>query len=147
MKPEVWGPHAWIFLHSVTFDYPDNPSETKKEQYKVFFESLQNVLPCEICRNHYQENLKRFPINKNVLKSRKNLIEWLIDIHNSVNQSNNKSKLKYQDVVKKYLDYYEGKDFKDPPKCVSPSISSNIVVIISILLMTLFILKKRIFLK
>lgn len=147
MKPEVWGPHAWIFLHSVTFDYPDDPSESIKEQYKSFFESLQIVLPCDMCRNHFKENLKKFPLTKNVLKSRKNLIEWLIDIHNNVNQSNNKPKLQYQDVVKKYLDYYEGNDIKDPPKCVSPSISSNIIVIISILLMTIFILKKRIFLK
>lgn len=146
MKPEVWGPHAWIFLHSVTFDYPDNPSTKVKEQYKSFFESLQYVLPCEMCRNHYRENLRRFPVTNNVLKSRKNLIEWLIDIHNNVNQSNHKPKLNYQEVVKKYLDYYEGKDIKEPPKCVSPSISSNIIVIISILLMTIFILKKRIFL-
>jgi hypothetical protein len=146
MKPEIWGPHAWIFLHSVTFDYPDNPSTKVKEQYKSFFDSLQYVLPCEMCRNHYKENLRRFPVTNNVLKSRKNLIEWLIDIHNNVNQTNHKPKLKYQEVVKKYLDYYEGKDIKEPPKCVSPSISSNIIVIISILLMTIFILKKRIFL-
>lgn len=147
MKPEIWGPHAWIFLHSVTFDYPDNPSPHIKEQFKNFFESLQYILPCEMCREHYKHNLKRFPITNNVLKSRKNLIEWLIDIHNNVNKSNKKPKLKYQEVVKKYLDYYEGKDLKEPPKCVYPSISSNIIVIISILFMTLFILKKRIFIK
>ena len=50
MKPEIWGPHAWIFLHSITFDYPDNPTKEVKEKYKGFFESLQDILPCEKCK-------------------------------------------------------------------------------------------------
>ena len=144
MEPNVWGPPGWIFLHTVTFQYPENPTDLDKQKYYTFFNSLKNVLPCPNCREHYRENFENIPIR---LESREDLIEWLIDIHNNVNQSNNKPKLQYQDVVKKYLDYYEGNDIKDPPKCVSPSISSNIIVIISILLMTIFILKKRIFLK
>ena len=41
MKPEVWGPHAWIFLHSITFNYPDNPTDDEKKHYKNFFENLK----------------------------------------------------------------------------------------------------------
>ena len=147
MKPEIWGPHAWIFLHSVTFDYPDNPTPDIKKKYKGFFESLQGILPCEKCRNHYKNNLKKQPLTDTILKSRKNLIEWLIDIHNTINKKNGKATLSYKQVIKKYLDYYEGKkETKDElQKCNNKSITSNLIVIITILLVTVFILKKRIF--
>ena len=26
MEPNIWGPGAWTFLHSITFQYPENPS-------------------------------------------------------------------------------------------------------------------------
>jgi hypothetical protein len=148
MKPEIWGPHAWIFMHSVTFDYPDNPTPEIQNRYKLFFESLQYVLPCELCRNHYTKNLKKFPINNHVLKTRKNLIEWLIDLHNNVNKSNKKPKLSYKEVVKKYLDYYEGKkDTKNELLTAKYSgVTSNLIIIISILVITIYILKRRIFL-
>jgi hypothetical protein len=98
-----------------------------------------------MCRNHFYDNLKKFPLTDRVLNSRKNLIEWLIDLHNSVNKFNNKPTLKYQEVVKKYLDYYEG--IEKPKNSFNyQSISPNIIGIISILFITLFILKKRIFL-
>ena len=37
MEPKVWGPGAWLFLHSITMNYPENPSETEKMYYKNFF--------------------------------------------------------------------------------------------------------------
>ena len=146
MKPEIWGPHAWIFLHSITFDYPDNPTKEVKEKYKGFFESLQDILPCEKCRNHYKKNIKKYPLNEYVLKNRKNLIEWLIDLHNIINKMNGKPTLSYKQVIKKYLDYYEGKEQprNELQKCNNNnSITSNLIVIISILLVTVFILKKE----
>ena len=29
MKPEIWGPHAWMFLHSITLEYPDRTNRTR----------------------------------------------------------------------------------------------------------------------
>ena len=45
MYPSNWGSHAWIFLHTISFDYPDNPSLNDKLLYKNFFHSLKNILP------------------------------------------------------------------------------------------------------
>ena len=37
MNPKIWGPHAWIFLHSITLNYPENPTpELKKNNIKDF---------------------------------------------------------------------------------------------------------------
>lgn len=147
MKPNIWGPHAWIFLHSITFDYPDKPTTDTKRNYKNFFENIQYVLPCDMCRIHYKKNLKKFKITDKVLSSRKNLIEWLIDLHNRVNKMNNKPQLSYKDVVNKYLDFYEGNKNENInlSRNMKTSITPNIMIIISILLITIFIIKKKIY--
>ena len=107
MEPNIWGPPAWLFLHSITFQYPETPTFADKENYRVFFEKIQYVLPCPTCRAHYTENVNRNPIR---LNSRKELIEWLIDIHNEVNKKNGKKVLQYDEVYKQYNEIYEYED-------------------------------------
>ena len=36
MDPEIWGPSAWIFLHTITLNYPNNPTIYDKQNYKNF---------------------------------------------------------------------------------------------------------------
>ncbi len=103
MEPNVWGPPGWIFLHTVTFQYPENPTDLDKQKYYTFFNSLKNVLPCPNCREHYHENFENIPIR---LESREELIEWLIDIHNEVNKKNNKRIYTYKEVYDKYNKMY-----------------------------------------
>ena len=33
----IWGPHFWVTLHSISFSYPQNPSEKDKHDYMIFF--------------------------------------------------------------------------------------------------------------
>ena len=40
-NPEVWGPGAWLFLHTISLNYPTNPTYEDKENYKTFFTSLK----------------------------------------------------------------------------------------------------------
>ncbi len=103
MEPKIWGPSAWIFLHSVTLNYPNNPTPQDKEDYRIFFDSLQHILPCPTCKEHYAKNIRSNPIN---LKDRTSLINWLIDIHNQVNIYNSKPKLSYQEVYDIYDKLY-----------------------------------------
>ena len=84
MDPSIWGPHAWIFLHSITFNYPNKPSPVQEKSAINFFNSLRYLLPCSICKDNYENHLIKNPIKDNV-KSKKDLIKWLIDIHNHVN--------------------------------------------------------------
>lgn len=82
IDPKLWGNHAWMFLHSITFGYPENPSYEDKEHYKKFFKLLKYVLPCEKCRDNFYDSLKEYPLTDDVLDSREALIEWLICIRN-----------------------------------------------------------------
>lgn len=85
MLPDVWGKYAWNFIHLVPLDYPLNPTEEDKKNYKDFYLNLQYILPCAKCRAHYKDHLKILPLTDNVLSNRSKLLKWTIDMHNIVN--------------------------------------------------------------
>jgi hypothetical protein len=105
MDPEIWGPKAWFFLHTITFNYPEHPSENDKQIYKSFFNSLTDVLPCKVCANHYKENILNNPIDDH-LDNKDNLVKWLIHLHNEVNESNSKATMNYDEVMNYYREQY-----------------------------------------
>lgn len=105
MNPQVWGPHLWFSLHTVTFSYPFYPDTEQKQQMKEFFLSIQNILPCMLCREHYKEHLQANPIEP-ALESRGELAKWLIGVHNSVNKSLGKPEWTEADAVHHYERIY-----------------------------------------
>lgn len=103
MKPEIWGPATWTLLHCITLEYPENPKIEDKENVKNFIKYFGKVIPCEKCKINFKSHIEEIPLNDNVLSSRKNLIKWMIDIHNSVNKINGKKELTYHDALKNIL--------------------------------------------
>ncbi len=95
LMTKVWGPAGWLFLHCVTFGYPENPDTydqdygfppgTTRNHYSRFFTEVGNVLPCRYCRDSYKDFIKEMPVEPN-LHSREHLISWFWKIHNKVNQ-------------------------------------------------------------
>ena len=127
MDSKVWGPHAWIFLHSVTMSYPENPTDRDKQNVYDFFQSLGNVIPCPVCKKHYQINLEQTPIKNN---SRNELTYWLFDFHNKVNKSLDRKELSFDEFIKIYKNMYS-------PQPVS---KKNIVKNILLVFLSVFIL-------
>ena len=37
MRTKVWGPPAWVFLHTVAHNYPLKPTRQDRKNYKNFF--------------------------------------------------------------------------------------------------------------
>ena len=101
MNQNIWGPHLWFSLHTISFTYPLKPTPSDMNNYKIFYESLQNVIPCNICKKNYIRHLKEHPIGPH-LNSRKDLVYWVIDMHNMVNAETGKKILSYDNVLKKY---------------------------------------------
>jgi hypothetical protein len=97
--PKIWGPHGWKFMHFVALGYPDTPTDQDKSSYQRFFESLQDVLPCQSCANHYQETLRKYPID---LSNRESLLQWTFTIHNEVNRKTGKPLLSHEDALGLY---------------------------------------------
>ena len=109
MNQNIWGSHLWFSLHTITLNYPLKPTDEDKENYKNFFISLKNVIPCSVCKKNYKRHLNEHPID-NQLNSRKDLVYWLIDIHNMVNGEIGKKILSYETVLKKYENVYHKKN-------------------------------------
>lgn len=95
----VWGPHAWRFLHYVSLGYPNNPTEEDKINYRNFFISIKNILPCSLCSHHYEENYNMMPLTYEILSSKELLVRWVIDIHNVVNKSKGKRVIPYEEAI------------------------------------------------
>ena len=106
MDPTIWGPKAWFFLHSVTLAYPENPSPADQNNIYHFFMSLKNSLPCKACNDHYAAYVGNGKSLRAATRDRKDMIKWLIMLHNKINIINNKKQWSVQEVMEKYKSEY-----------------------------------------
>jgi hypothetical protein len=103
MLTNVWGPSIWHFLHTMSFNYPVDPTADDKEHYKSFITNLQYTLPCKYCRINLSKNLKTFPITSEVLKNRETFSKYVYDLHNLINKMlKKKIKITYEEVRDRY---------------------------------------------
>jgi len=103
MMTSIWGPPLWHTLHTISFNYPINPTKEDKINYYNFFISLKDILPCRYCRDNLKANLKIMPLNKKVFKSRETLSRWVYLLHETINKLLGKlSNLTYEDVRDRY---------------------------------------------
>ena len=103
MLTSVWGPGMWHFLHTMSFNYPTNPTMAEKQYYKNFMLSMVHILPCKFCRQNLVRNFKELPITSNVLKDRTSFSKYVYDLHEVVNRIlKKKSHLTYKQVRERY---------------------------------------------
>ena len=103
MLTTVWGPAMWHFLHTMSFNYPVEPTPLQREQYKDFVISLRNVLPCRYCRDNLSKNLRDLKFSNKHMKNRATFSRFMYDLHEHVNKMlGKKSGLSYCDVRERY---------------------------------------------
>lgn len=103
MLTTIWGPAMWHFLHTMSFNYPVEPTSKQKKQYKQFILSLRNVLPCRYCRENLSKNLKQLNFSNKHMKDRATFSRFVYDLHELVNKMLGKtSGLSYCDVRERY---------------------------------------------
>ena len=101
----LWGSHAWIYLHYVSFNYPIIPNDDDKQNYKNFYYNLKYTLPCNDCKLHFSQMIENLPIDQ-FLNNRWSLMWWLYIVHTLVNIRLNKDKFYYFDeLLLLYKDY------------------------------------------
>lgn len=100
---QVWGAGQWHFLHSISFNYPINPTQQQKKQYRDYILSLVYILPCKFCRINLKKNFKKLPITMAQMKNRETFSNYIYNLHELVNNMlNKKSGLTYKDVRERY---------------------------------------------
>lgn len=103
MLTTVWGPSLWHFLHTMSFNYPNNPTAEQKKQYRQFVLSLEHILPCKYCRINLKSNFKDVPLGHRDMKDRESFSKYMYRLHEHINQMlHKKSGLTYEEVKERY---------------------------------------------
>lgn len=102
----VWGPMMWSYLHTMSFNYPVNPTKEDKQHYKDFVINLQYVLPCKFCRINLTKNFKKIPLTMKDMKNRESFSRYIYNLHETVNKMLKKtSGLTYNEVRDRYENF------------------------------------------
>jgi hypothetical protein len=116
MVTKIWGPVAWTLIHTISFNYPINPTDKDKKHYRDFIISLQHVLPCKYCRMNLTNNFKQKPLNMCHMKNRETFSRYVYELHELVNKMlHKKSNLTYCDVRERY-EHFRSRCTEEKPK-------------------------------
>jgi hypothetical protein len=103
MLTSIWGPPLWHVLHTMSFNYPVNPTKDQKTHYRELILNLKWTLPCGKCRANLLCNFKKLPIKFSHMKSRDTFSKYVYDLHELINKMLGKvSGLTYNDVRERY---------------------------------------------
>ena len=106
MMTTIWGPGLWHALHTISFNYPINPSAKDKKHYRDFILQLKYVLPCGKCRENLLKNFKKLPLTYKKMESRDSFSKYIYDLHELINKMLHKtSNLSYNEVRDRYEDF------------------------------------------
>jgi hypothetical protein len=112
----VWGPALWHALHTISFNYPTNPTDNDKKNYRDFMLSLVNILPCKYCRENLVNNYKEFPLTMECMKNRNKFSRYVYKLHETINKMlGKKSGLSYCDVRERY-EHFRARCTEEKPK-------------------------------
>ena len=126
IEPKYWGKNGWIFLDSIALTYKPE----MKDKYKIFFEQLPYILPCEKCGEKMLNSVEKLD---DALVSKEALMNWLLDIRNEVYISQGRKKTTLISNINEIFESHK----------------SNVIVVlyfvIIIILITIFYLTKTTF--
>eukprot|EP01132_Coremiostelium_polycephalum_P007404 gene7404-9099_t len=93
------GNSGWTLLHTMASYYPNNPSQTKKEEMRQFLYSFSKVYPCNVCAKDFQHILETTPPQ---LNSQQEFAKWMCGAHNHVNSILGKPRFDCNQVDKRW---------------------------------------------
>ena len=90
-----WGPLLWTILHALAekAGKPISPIyvEDERRAWIHFFKLTGEIIPCHICKEHFQIYLKEHPVDqlKNIPQSAIHdwVVTWFWEVHNWVNMT------------------------------------------------------------
>lgn len=138
MLTTVWGPSLWHFLHTMSFNYPVEPTREQKDEYRNFMLNLVHVLPCKYCRINLHKNFKTLPLTMANMKNRDTFSRYVYQLHEVINTMlNKKSGLSYCDIRERYEHFRARCTANQPPKtekgCTEPLVGKKSKGIIKII--------------
>ena len=141
MNPEVWGPHFWFTLHTMSMTYPIHPNSVTKKKYYEFITNLPIFIPNADIGNHFAKLLDEYPVEP-YLSSRMSFIKWIHFIHNKINVSLGKPDMPFYKFLEWYHKQYIPKDIIDKEKTQWNKRYIEISIIVILILLVCYCWKK-----
>lgn len=111
LDPNVWGPHYWFFLHTISMTYPHHPNAVTKKKYYEFIQNLPLFIPVEAMSGELSKLIDQYPITP-YLDNRESFIRWVWFIHNKMNQKLEKPEISLSAFYTQYYDSYKSNNIK-----------------------------------
>ena len=81
-----WGPVFWHILHYISIGNLKKIKNKDIDNYYLFYKLICNFIPCRLCQEHYKDLVYIYDLDL-AEYNRKNLIKFVWNIHNRVNES------------------------------------------------------------
>ena len=117
LPPEIypdaaeWGPILWRILHGLgerigSTPFPQYQNDERRALIRVM-KSLEKVIPCPSCKEHYEVYLKEHPVDKTITQIPYGELKtytktWFWELHNWVNESLGRPLFPYDDLTPTY---------------------------------------------
>ena len=125
MLTSVWGPSLWHYLHVMSFNYPNNPTNIQKQKYKQLLLNFQYTLPCKYCRINLKKNFHKFPLIDSIFENRNNFSRYIFNLHEQINKMLGKdSGLTYCEVRDNY-EHFRSRCTIEKPKLFNYTKKNN----------------------
>ena len=111
LNPEVWGPHYWFFLHTISLNYPHHPNAETKKAYYELMKNMNLFIPVEKVAKDFDALMGLYPVSP-YLDSRESFVRWMHFIHNKINEKLEKPKMSMHDFYASYYEMYKPTDVK-----------------------------------
>jgi hypothetical protein len=111
LDPNVWGPHYWFFLHTISMTYPHHPNAVTKKKYYEFIQNLPLFIPVDTMSSEFSKLIDQYPVTP-YLDNRESFVRWTWFIHNKINQKLEKPTITLSEFHVKYYDAYKPKQLK-----------------------------------
>lgn len=84
IKPEYWGRHGWAYLWAIALNFPEKATQEQRGALRRFLGAMGELLPCQKCRDHYQERHADGTALDAASASGAALRQWVLGLHNAI---------------------------------------------------------------
>ena len=99
---KCWGPSMWTVMHTISLNHPIHPSNEEKKAVISFFNSLRIILPCQVCKEHFNQIIDRLPSIESAVETQETLVHWVFNLHNAINAIANRSSISFKEFIELY---------------------------------------------
>ena len=132
LSKEYMGKCTWETMNGFAFGFPEFPTFEDVYWATQFYQSIGHLFPCKSCQTHYLEMFNQsFPFTN---CNQQTLSQWVVQIHNQVNQRLGKPIVPYDEIQSMYQPFCSScqsipNDQQLPTQVQDPQPQENLAIV------------------